>query len=81
MHGNVWEWCSGWYEEKYPSGSVVDPAGPAGGTLRVLRGGSWGSGARYVRSADRGWLEPDDRYVNFGFRFAQGHKAAAAQQS
>jgi len=68
MHGNVWEWCQDWYED-YPTGSVVDPAGPSSGVSRVLRGGSWSSHARYCRSAYRNrWNAPDFRRGNAGFR-------------
>ncbi|HQI62080.1 MAG TPA: SUMF1/EgtB/PvdO family nonheme iron enzyme, partial [Myxococcota bacterium] len=41
------------------------------GSSRVLRGGSWGNGARYVRAALRGSNLPGDRLDNVGFRLAK----------
>ena len=40
MHGNVWEWVLDW-KANYPEGEVSDPEGPASGSHRVKRGGSW----------------------------------------
>ncbi len=54
MHGNVAEWCNDYYAENYYSQSPEkDPKGPEDGKERVLRGGSWKSGAETCRSAYR----------------------------
>ncbi len=75
MHGNVFEWCGDCYGDKYyeeckKKGMVVNPAGIATGSNRVLRGGCWRSRARYCRSAFRGSDTPDDRRYIAGFRLA-----------
>ena len=67
MHGNVWEWCSDWYGT-YGSGTVINPAGPAKGSDRVLRGGSWDFPAVSCRSALRNYSQPDYRDIDVGFR-------------
>jgi formylglycine-generating enzyme required for sulfatase activity len=71
MHGNVQEWCWDWYAG-YPSGPVSDPVGPASGSYRVLRGGSWLAYSQGCRSALRiGGNVPSRRYYNIGLRVAK----------
>jgi formylglycine-generating enzyme required for sulfatase activity len=70
MHGNVFEWCDDYYaEDYYQQSPTKDPQGPASGSSRVLRGGSWSGYSSYSRSAFRGRLAAVGRYPDlFGFR-------------
>jgi formylglycine-generating enzyme required for sulfatase activity len=71
MHGNVWEWCWDWYREDLGPEISVDPAGPAGGSQRVIRGGSWFHFARECRSASRAPYWPNSGDDIVGFRVAR----------
>ncbi len=69
MLGNVAEWCSDWKGDR-PTGAVTDPTGPASGTARIIRGGSYASGIDGLKSGARGTkpLVIRKRYTNRGFR-------------
>jgi len=70
MSGNVWEWCSDW-NGSYVAGNQKDPTGPATGSYRVIRGGSWGNYPQDCRVAIRSNYTPGNRNYVIGFRLAR----------
>ncbi len=70
--GNVWEWTQDCWNESY-SGAPADGSAWSSGdcSRRVLRGGSWFSGPRFLRSAIRNRDSAGLRYYYFGFRVAR----------
>ncbi len=69
MSGNVYEWCQDFYGS-YSSGAQTNPIGPASGSDRVVRGGTWGNYAGYCRVSGRGSSGPTDRLDILGLRLA-----------
>ena len=69
MSGNVWEWVNDWFSETYYASSpATDPLGPATGSLRVLRGGSFIDISFDLRSSARNGFAPSTPDSSIGFR-------------
>jgi formylglycine-generating enzyme required for sulfatase activity/serine/threonine protein kinase len=69
MAGNVWEWVADSYDSRYYSKSPLqNPTGPADGSYRVLRGGSWYFSENILRVANRVRYDPEASGSDGGFR-------------
>lgn len=72
MAGNVDEWVADWYDEAYYKSSPArNPAGPATGEQRVIRGGSYQDGPSEVRAAQRWYPVTGGSSYEIGFRCAR----------
>jgi iron(II)-dependent oxidoreductase len=73
--GNVWEWTSDYYgDDYYETSPVENPKGPSSGRFRVIRGGSWHSGAMCVQTYYRNGLPTSWVDLAVGFRCVKSTK-------
>ena len=67
MSGNVYEWCSDWYDD-YSTSAKKNPKGPTRGSYRVIRGGAWCHNAGCCRVSYRANYLPTNKGNGIGFR-------------
>lgn len=68
ISGNVWEWTSDNYgDDYYSTAAGSNPKGPLTGRFKVIRGGSWHSGAMCVQTYYRNGLSAS--WIDFGVGF------------
>jgi formylglycine-generating enzyme len=68
---NVHEWCSDWFDANYyATAPDRNPQGPATGTRRASRGGSWRHYTKVSRCAARSSIPPQFQYADYGLRVA-----------
>ena len=72
MAGNVREWIADWYDESYyQSSPYANPTGPATGTQRSLRSGSYAEDQQQISVYTRFKHLPDSAGLSRGFRCAE----------
>jgi formylglycine-generating enzyme required for sulfatase activity len=74
MSGNVMEYCWDWFDDYAASPAGHRSTGPAFGSERAARGGSWSPFTGYVFASDRYSFDPNEAYNYLGFRIAASRK-------
>lgn len=87
MAGNIGEWVYDWYDSAWyrvqqgDASLQLNPTGPAAGTQRVVRGGSWDNPPFFARAVHRLSGDPAGFYIWVGFRCAADLEASAPAAS
>ena len=78
MVGNVWEWCHDYFNPAATPSASYDPAGPARGLARIVRGGSFLSTTSSWSRGYRSSIEPGYKSRFTGFRICRTVEYAPA---
>ena len=72
MSGNVGEWCTDWYEDKYKFGVSSNPYISNNKLYsRSIRSGAWDTKTELIRISNRSLLEPETSLSSIGFRLCK----------